>query len=67
MKVRDFFSFLEHTLTHKRVAMQKMQYIETANAAVSSPNFVDPAEIAASEAKRLENEPLGPEPSELYY
>ena len=58
MSIRDIFSFLEHTLNHKKVAMQKMQYVETANAAVSSPNFVDPAEIVESEAKRLENEPV---------
>jgi len=67
MNSRKFFSFLEHTFNHKRVAMQKMQYAETANASVSSPNFVDPAIIAESEAKRLENEPVVLGASNLFY
>lgn len=58
MNIRKFFSFLEHTFNHKKIAMQKMQYKETAYAIVSSPNFVDPAKIAESETKRLENEPV---------
>ncbi len=58
MNVRDFFSFLEHTFNHKIIAKQQVQYSETANASVSSPNFVDPAIIAENEAKRLENEPI---------
>jgi len=58
MSIRKFFSFLEHTYNRKIIAKQQMQYPETANASVSSPNFVDPAKTAEEEAKRLEGEPV---------
>jgi len=66
MSIRKLFRMLESTFNTKQLGKGKMQYNEVANASVSSPNFVDPANIVESEIKRLENEPIT-EGSELYY
>lgn len=58
MSIRKLFEFIEHTINQKIIAKQQMQYAETANASVSSPNFVDPADKVESESKRLEGEPV---------
>jgi len=64
--IRKLFSFLEHNFNKKQLGKGKMAYPETANASVSSPNFVDPADNVAVEAKRLANEPIT-KGSDLYY
>jgi len=66
MNTRKFFKFLEYTFNRKQMPLEKMKRKETSNASVSSPDFVDPAIMVESEAKRLENKPIA-EPSELYY
>lgn len=58
MGIKDIFRFLESILTGVRISCQKVQYRETANAKLSSPTFVDPAETSAAETERLKGEPL---------
>lgn len=58
MSIRKIFKLIEYTLNRKQMPLEVLRRKETANASVSSPNFVDPAITAESEAKRLENEPV---------
>jgi len=66
VSIRKLFKILESNFNHTKSGKGKIQYSEKANAALSSPNFVDPAGNAASEQARLEGKPLA-EPSDLYY
>lgn len=58
---------LEYTFKGKVMPMEKLKRNETSNVSVNSKNFVDPADKVAEEAKRLENSPVHPGPSNFYY
>ena len=67
MDPRRFFKMLEYTFKGKVMPLEVLRRKETSNASMNSQNFVDPADKVAEETKRLENEPVHPGPSNLYY
>ena len=67
MYIRKLFKLLEYTLQGKKFPLEVLKRKETANITLNSKTFKDPSDVADKEQERVKDEPLGPEPSELYY